>query len=286
MKLKKIIITSTMLSAMISTIVVSNSFADTQEVNVSASKETANAGESFSVDISLSNVQPSGINACEFAIEYDSSIISIDKVEKGAVANTGAESKDSTSGDIPIFDSAKSENDVNVIWTTGADSDCWIKDSGVFCTISGKVSSSASNGDVSEIKIVPIVRDTTPDSGKPNDKVVFSYIDGDSKAYYDYKISNGSVTVGKSEATEPTIQKPTTQNPTTKIVWGDATNDGVVDLADVVATASYVGDPVKNTISEQGMLNADVHDTGGGINANDVLAIQQYLAKIVDSLPI
>ncbi len=271
MKLRKIIITSTMLSAMISTIAVSNSFADTQKVNVSADKETVNAGESFSIDISLSNIQPSGINACEFALEYDSSIISIDKVEKGTVADTGAESKDSTSVDVPIFDSAKSENNVNVIWTTGADSDYWIKDSGVFCTISGKVSSSASEGDVSEIKIVPIVRDSIPNSGKTNDKVVFSYIDDDSKAYYDYTVSNGSVTVGKSE---------------TKKIWGDATNDGVVDIADVVATASYVGDPLTNTISEQGMSNADVHDTGGGINANDVLAIQQYLAKIIKSLPV
>ncbi|MDE5945843.1 MAG: hypothetical protein K2G63_00845 [Oscillospiraceae bacterium] len=65
---------------------------------------------------------------------------------------------------------------------------------------------------------------------------------------------------------------------------GDANLDEVVDVADVVAVASYIGNPEKNVLSEQGISNADVHSRGNGINANDALLIQQYIAKIIDSL--
>ena len=67
---------------------------------------------------------------------------------------------------------------------------------------------------------------------------------------------------------------------------GDANNDGNIDIADVVAVASYVGDSTKNTLSEQGIINADVHAVGDGITANDALAIQQYLANIITELPV
>ena len=67
-------------------------------------------------------------------------------------------------------------------------------------------------------------------------------------------------------------------------IKGDANNDGVVDVADVVAISAYVGDAENNKLDEQGIKNADVHNTGDGITANDALMVQQYLAKIVDTL--
>jgi len=62
---------------------------------------------------------------------------------------------------------------------------------------------------------------------------------------------------------------------------GDANNDGKIDSADVVSVAAYVGNPDKNHIAEKAMIFCDVHNTGDGITASDVLMIQQYLAKIV-----
>ncbi|MDE5945713.1 MAG: glycoside hydrolase family 9 protein [Oscillospiraceae bacterium] len=70
------------------------------------------------------------------------------------------------------------------------------------------------------------------------------------------------------------------------IIWGDANDDGTVDVADVVAVAAYVGNPDSNKLQEKGLKNADVHSNGNGITADDALAIQQYLAKIVTALPI
>ena len=64
-------------------------------------------------------------------------------------------------------------------------------------------------------------------------------------------------------------------------IAGDANNDGKVDVADVVAVASYVSNPEKNKLTEQGIINGDVHNSGNGLNANDALAVQQYLANII-----
>ena len=72
---------------------------------------------------------------------------------------------------------------------------------------------------------------------------------------------------------------------TANILYGDANCDGNVDIADVVAIASYVGSSESNPISEQGIKNADVHNTGNGINANDALIVQQFLSGIVSELP-
>jgi len=67
---------------------------------------------------------------------------------------------------------------------------------------------------------------------------------------------------------------------------GDATLDGKIDSADVVAVASYAGNPEKNPLDVQGIKNADVHNTGDGLTANDALTIQQYLAKIITKIPV
>ncbi|MGN0677310.1 MAG: dockerin type I repeat-containing protein [Ruminococcus sp.] len=69
-------------------------------------------------------------------------------------------------------------------------------------------------------------------------------------------------------------------------VWGDANCDNSIDIADVVAVASYVSDSQKNALSGQGIINADVHANGDGISANDALAIQQYLANTITALPV
>ncbi|MDY4413304.1 MAG: CAP domain-containing protein [Ruminococcus sp.] len=75
---------------------------------------------------------------------------------------------------------------------------------------------------------------------------------------------------------------PTQTNP--GILKGDANLDGNIDIADVVAIAGYVGDYSKNKLEPQGILNGDVHNSGNGLNANDSLMIQQYLANIITEL--
>ncbi|MDE5946974.1 MAG: hypothetical protein K2G63_06715 [Oscillospiraceae bacterium] len=65
---------------------------------------------------------------------------------------------------------------------------------------------------------------------------------------------------------------------------GDSNDDGLIDVADVVAISAYVGNPEANPLDAQAIKNADVHNIGDGITANDALMVQQYIAKIIDNL--
>jgi len=62
---------------------------------------------------------------------------------------------------------------------------------------------------------------------------------------------------------------------------GDANNDGKVDISDVVIIASYIANPDNNPISDKAKTICDVHFQGNGIDASDLLMIQQYIAKII-----
>lgn len=90
--------------------------------------------------------------------------------------------------------------------------------------------------------------------------------------------------IGDNEVTVSYEGKTATFNIIVNLLKGDANNDGIIDVADVVAVASYVGNPESNKLDSQGMLNADVHNTGNGLTADDALMIQQYLAKIIEKL--
>lgn len=70
------------------------------------------------------------------------------------------------------------------------------------------------------------------------------------------------------------------------ILYGDANLDGNVDIADAVAVSAYVGDSGNNSLEPQGILNGDVQASGNGLNANDALTIQQYLANVIKKLPV
>lgn len=61
----------------------------------------------------------------------------------------------------------------------------------------------------------------------------------------------------------------------------DANCDGTVSIADVVSVLAYVADSNANELSRLGIYNADVHDTGNGLNASDALVIQQRALESV-----
>ncbi|MBP3379356.1 MAG: glycoside hydrolase family 9 protein [Ruminococcus sp.] len=63
-------------------------------------------------------------------------------------------------------------------------------------------------------------------------------------------------------------------------LWGDANDDGTVDIADATLILQVIGNGDKYKLSAQGAKNADVVDNGGGITAMDSLAVQMYDAKL------
>jgi hypothetical protein len=66
---------------------------------------------------------------------------------------------------------------------------------------------------------------------------------------------------------------------------GDATEDGTVDIDDVVSIMCYVSDSSSNPLGSQALENADVYQPGTGVNALDALSVQKYLVKTITSLP-
>ncbi len=71
------------------------------------------------------------------------------------------------------------------------------------------------------------------------------------------------------------------KKPGNDVVKGDVTENGSIDIADVVAVASYVTDSQNNPLNDKAIITGDVHNTGDGITGNDVLMIQQYIANII-----
>ena len=106
MKTKRVVtgaIAATMLSLSVCSVAPA-SFAAGETVQISVGKETANAGEQFTVDVSFADIPSTGLQAVDFSLKYDSSLISIDSVTAGKITETGAETSDPSASDMPLFD--------------------------------------------------------------------------------------------------------------------------------------------------------------------------------------
>nr|AEV59342.1 scaffoldin C [Ruminococcus flavefaciens]AEV59344.1 scaffoldin C [Ruminococcus flavefaciens]AEV59345.1 scaffoldin C [Ruminococcus flavefaciens]AEV59346.1 scaffoldin C [Ruminococcus flavefaciens]AEV59347.1 scaffoldin C [Ruminococcus flavefaciens] len=287
MKTKKVVVGA--LAAMLSLSVCSLApvVAAGETVQISVGKTNAEAGAEFSVDVSLADIPSSGIQALDFAVTYDSKVLTITKVEQGALVNKSAETADKSAALSPLFESSinSTEGFVSMIWSTSTDdASYWLKGDGVFCTIKGTVASGATSGAVADLKIVPINRETYAGSGSPNGDIGCGYEKDGKPVKLATSVDNGSVTVGKVVTT--------TEKPTEKIVRGDVNCDGTVDMGDAVLIMQSLANPNKyglngsdsKHITEQGKLNGDVDEEVKGLTSNDALKIQKYLLKLISEL--
>nr|AEV59392.1 scaffoldin C [Ruminococcus flavefaciens] len=287
MKTKKVVVGA--LAAMLSLSVCSLApvVAAGEAVQISVGKTNAEAGAEFSVDVSLADIPSSGIQALDFAVTYDSKVLTITKVEQGALVNKSAETADKSAALSPLFESSinSTEGFVSMIWSTSTDdASYWLKGDGVFCTIKGTVASGATSGAVADLKIVPINRETYAGSGSPNGDIGCGYEKDGKPVKLATSVDNGSVTVGKVVTT--------TEKPTEKIVRGDVNCDGTVDMGDAVLIMQSLANPNKyglngsdsKHITEQGKLNGDVDEEVKGLTSNDALKIQKYLLKLISEL--
>ncbi|MDE6834836.1 MAG: hypothetical protein K2J39_11415, partial [Ruminococcus sp.] len=86
----------------------------------------------------------------------------------------------------------------------------------------------------------------------------------------------------KDPSTDPTEPTTGTTDGDLKVtLWGDANVDGEVTVADAVLIMQNACNADDFEISEQGMLNADVVDNGGGVSSVDALAIQCIFINLV-----
>lgn len=250
---KKIGIVTAML---IATMMCPFSASAVDSVNISAGTVGAEVGKSFSIDISI-EVPETGIQGMEFAVDYDETAITMQKCDYSrlGITNGRTEPKEFSY----VIDAE--DGVVNCSFYTANDDDTnWIKKSDAKITLTGTVNKDASAGSYA-VTIKPIVREG-------NESVFAGYYDGDSLVQYPITATNGAIVVGGTVAG----------------LRGDANCDGSIDISDVVAIAGFVGNPTVNSLTEQGLINADVQNTGDGISAGDALMIQQYLAGIIKTI--
>ena len=218
-------------------------------VQITVSNETAKAGGDFEVKVSVADIPAAGIQCLNFGLEFDSSLISIDSIAYM----------------LPMFNYfSEGEGVVSVMWSTAASDASWMKTDGEFVTVSGKVSSSAKDGDVAEIKVIPTKRDTFTGSGVANDEIDCGYTKGEESIRYSVKTTDGSVTIGTSAAG----------------LKGDANVDGKVNVSDAVAVLQFVANKSKYPLEAQGQKNADC-DGESGITGGDALYIQKIDAGLI-----
>lgn len=250
-------------------------FAAGETVQITVGNAEVKAGEKFSVDISLANIPSTGIQCCDFAIKYDSSLVTIDSVEAGELANTAAVKDDPSASMLSIFDSSIS-NDKGVtaiIWSTALeDSSYWMNGDGVFCTVKGTVAAGAT-GDI-PLEVVPASRDTYTGSQVPNEVISVGYFKNKDVVRYGVKTNNGTISVGGGAGTTTTATTGGNDKPVGGLK-GDANLDGKVSLADAVLIMQALSNPDDYKLNEQASLNADTN-SDGGVSPSDALEIQLH----------
>ena len=242
-------------------------------VNVTIGSATKAAGESFSVNVDLASVPSTGLSSIDFAIAYDSSVITITDVALGSIGNTGAAAQEGEYGDT-LFGWNDNGDQIAVVWSTGlTDSNYWVKSNGTFLTISGTVNANAAAGATSPLTGVAVDRASAGTGSAANTDILFSAVGESSTEDYTAVFTNGSVTVDGGSSTD--------------IIWGDADCNNQFELADCVWLAKCMGNVGGCTLSVEGVQNADLC-TDTGITANDMKYMLQYYTGIIqkDALPI
>ncbi len=89
-------------------------------------------------------------------------------------------------------------------------------------------------------------------------------------------------TTTTAKPTTTTTEVTTTTTEALKVtIWGDANDDGSVNMADVTAIVQSIGNKDEYPLSEQGAINADIVNNGDGVFGSDALLIQYMLAEMI-----
>lgn len=252
-----------------------------ESVNVTIGNATAAPGETFTVKMELSDIPSAGINACDFGIKYDSSVLTIDDVALGDLAK-GDDT--SVEGMPDPFVYNIEEDLVCVAYGVGTtNTDFYMTGSGTFLTISGTVSESAAPGTKSDLEIVAVDRQTTPTSSSVNDEIIFGLYSSDEEApiVYDPTITNGYVEVeGEATTEESTGNTGTSIDFGEVTLLGDTNRDDVIDSTDIVVLNKYLLNKVQYPLQDSSAYANGDCDKDKDLTTKDSLFIIQYVLGI------
>lgn len=251
-----------------------------ESVNVTIGNATAAPGETFTVKMELSDIPSAGINACDFGIKYDSSVLTIDDVALGDLAK-GDDT--SVEGMPDPFVYNIEDNLVCVTYGVGtSNTDFYMTGSGTFLTISGTVSQSAAPGTKSDLEIVAVDRLTTPTSSSVNDEIIFGLYGSDEEVIvYDPTITNGYVEVeGEATTEESTGNTGTSIDFGEVTLMGDTNRDDVIDSTDIVVLNKYLLNKVQYPLQDSSAYANGDCNNDKDLTTKDSLFIIQHVLGI------
>ncbi len=248
----------------------------TDDLTISIDSVTAYAGENFEVNVNLSGIPDSGISGIDFAVKYDSSVVTISSVTEGETAKTGATDVSGEMAGSSLTYSVNSDTStVDFIWLTGLGSEYHMKNDGVFVTISGKIAENVTGE--TALEIIPITRGDISGSNS----VIYAAI-GENADLVKPSVSNGVISIQTPVVEETTVTEPLQTEPVISedTFLGDADLNGVIDIRDLTVVNQHV---VRIEVIEgQAYINADVI-IDGEVGINDLSQIKKFNIKVIDS---
>lgn len=274
------------------------------DFSVKISSETVEPGDSYTLTLDMENIPSPGLNVCEFGISFDSSLVTVENIELGKLA-------ENVTADENLPHPFAYMIDTDVVDVLFSDvSGTVLSGSGTFLSITGKVSETAAEGSEAEFSIVPIDRAVTPGSGTSNAKVIFGNFSEEITKFSPVLVS-GKVSIKKTPVTTPattavtttvtqttttivtqpvtTTAKTTTTQPGTTIVTQPVTS--VSKVTTTVATNPVTSTSVKTTTTTPVTTAAATTTTtrddtllgdinlDGNVTVADVVVFQKYFIK-------
>lgn len=274
------------------------------DFSVKISSETVEPGESYTLTLDMENIPSPGINVCEFGISYDSSLVTVESIELGKLA-------ENVTADENLPHPFAYTIDTDVVDVLFSDvSGTVLSGSGTFLSITGKVSETAAEGSEAEFSIVPIDRAVTPGSGTSNGKVIFGNLSEEVTEFSPVLVS-GKVSIKTTPVTTPattavtttvtqttttivtqpvtSTAKTTTTQPGTTIVTQPVTSVSTVTTtvatnpvtsasATTTTTIPATTTAVTTTTTRDDTLMGDIN-LDGSITVADAVVFQKYFIK-------
>lgn len=275
------------------------------DFSVKISSETVEPGESYTLTLDMENIPSPGLNVCEFGISFDSSLVTVESIELGKLA-------ENVTADENLPHPFAYTIDTDVVDVLFSDvSGTVLSGSGTFLSITGKVSETAAEGSEAVFSIVPIDRAVTPGSGTSNGKVIFGNLADDVTEFNPVLVS-GKVSIKTTPVTTPattavtttvtqttttivtqpvtTTAKTTTTQPGTTIVTQPvtsvstvttttvATNPVTSTSAKTTTTTPVTTTAVTTTTTRDDTLLGDIN-LDGNVTVADVVVFQKYFIK-------
>lgn len=106
-------------------------------------------------------------------------------------------------------------------------------------------------------------------------QIWYAQKDGESTATDGVSITGAYIPNGGSDTTTTV----------TDVIYGDANDDGLVNIADATAIVQFIANGDKYPLSEQGYKNADCCNPGDGVTGADAYALQLLEVKSITELP-